>query len=133
MDLMDLKPKSDTVEVTIKHPNTLEPLTNEDGSEMTVVLHAQHSKEYRGVMHEQQDRRIKLMQKKGATTNYSAADIERDAIELLSKCTKEWNITYGGETPKLTPAKAKEVYTEVFWLRSQVEEALTESLDFTTN
>lgn len=133
MDLMDLKPKSDIVEVTIKHPSTLEPLMNEDGSEMTVVLYAQHSKEYRGVMHEQQDRRIKLMQKKGATTNYTAADIERDAIELLSKCTKEWNITYGGETPKLTPAKAKEVYTEVFWLRSQVEEALTESLDFTTN
>lgn len=133
MDLMDLKPKSDIIEVTIKHPNTLEPLTNEDGSEMTVTLHAQHSKEYRGVMHEQQDRRIKLMQKKGATTNYSAADIERDAIDLLSKCTKEWNITYGGETPKLTAAKAKEVYTEVFWLRSQVEEALTESLDFTTN
>lgn len=84
-------------------------------------------------MHEQQDRRIKLMQKKGATTNYSAADIERDAIELLSKCTKEWNITYGGETPKLTPAKAKEIYTEVFWLRSQVEEAMGDSLDFTTD
>ena len=133
MDLMDLKPKYDTVEVVIKHPNSLEPLTNEDGSEMTVVLYAQHSKEYRGVMHEQQDRRIKLMQKKGATTNYSASDIERDAIELLSKCTKEWNITYGGETPKLTPAKAKEIYTEVFWLRSQVEEALTESLDFTVS
>lgn len=133
MDLMDLKPKYDTVEVVIKHPNSLEPLTNEDGSEMTVVLYAQHSKEYRGVMHEQQDRRIKLMQKKGATTNYSAADIERDAIELLSKCTKEWNITYGGETPKLTATKAKEIYTEVFWLRSQVEEALGDSLDFTTS
>lgn len=133
MDLMDLKPKSDIVEVTIKHPSTFEPLMNEDGSEMTVVLYAQHSKEYRGVMHEQQDRRIKLMQKKGATTNYTAADIERDAIELLSKCTKEWNITYGGETPKLTPAKAKEIYTEVFWLRSQVEEAMGDSLDFTTD
>ena len=54
-----------------------------------------------------------------------------DTINLLVKVTKEWDITYGGEKPKLTSAKAKEVYTEVFWLRNQIEEALSESLDFT--
>jgi hypothetical protein len=32
MDLMDLKPTSDTVDVLLKHPTTFEPLTNEDGS-----------------------------------------------------------------------------------------------------
>jgi hypothetical protein len=131
MDLMDLKPKSEVVEVMLLHPNTEEPLTNDDGSEMCVCVYAQHSKEYRAAIHDQQDRRIKAMAKKGNTTAYSAADLERDALELLAKVTKEWDITYGGEKPKLTVGKAKEVYSDVFWLRNQIEEALAASMDFT--
>lgn len=131
MDLMDLKPKSEVTEVVLLHPNTLEPLTNDDGSEMTVCVYAQYSKEYRAAIHDQQDRRIKAMQKKGNSGTYSAADLERDSIELLAKITKEWDITYGGEKPKLTVGKAKEVYSDVFWLRNQIEEALADSLDFT--
>lgn len=130
MDLMDLKPKSDTIEVILRHPNTLEPLTNDDGSEMTVTVHAQHSKEYRGAVHDQQDRRIAKLQKT-SNNKYTSAELETDTIDLLAKVTKAWDITYGGDKPKLTPAKAKEVYSEVFWLRSQIEEALSESLDFT--
>ena len=131
MDLMNLKPTSDTVEVMLKHPNTLDPLLNDDGSEMTVTLHAAHSKEYKKIVHEQQDRRIKMMQKK-AKTQISAQDIERDAVDLLAKVTADWDITYGGEKPKLTVTKAKEVFTEVFWIREQIEEAFSDSMDFTT-
>lgn len=131
MDLMDLKPKSEVVEVMLLHPNTLEPLTNDDGTEMYVWVYAQHSKEYRSAIHDQQDRRIKAMQKKGNSGAYSAADLERDSIELLAKVTKDWDITYGGEKPKMTFGKAKEVYSDVFWLRNQIEEALSESMDFT--
>jgi len=131
MDLMNLKPTSDTVEVILKHPNTLDPLLNDDGSEMTVTLHASHSKEYKKIVHEQQDRRIKMMQKK-AKSQISAQDIERDATDLLAKVTAAWDITYGGEKPKLTVTKAKEVFTEVFWIREQIEEAFSDSMDFTT-
>jgi len=98
MDLMNLKPTSDTVEVVLKHPSTLDDLTKDDGSGMTITLHASHSKEYKKVVHDQQDRRIKMMQKK-AKTQITAQDIERDAIELLAKVTADWNITYGGEQP----------------------------------
>ena len=129
MDLMDLKPKTDVIEVILKHPSTGDVLTNENGNEMSVTVYAQYSKEYRAAMHEQQDRRLEKMQSK-SSAKYGAADLERDSIDLLCKITKEWDITYGGETPKLT--KAKEVYTEVFWLRNQVEEALAESVDFIT-
>jgi len=131
MDLMDLKPKSDVVEIFLKHPNTGDTLLNEDGSEMTITVAAQHSSEYRNAMYEQQDRRIKAMQKKGSSSSYSAADIERDTLTLLAKITKSWDLTYGAEKPKLTEAKAKEVYTDIFWIRSQIEEALAESADFT--
>jgi len=131
MDLMNLKPTSDIVEVTLKHPTTLDPLLNDDGSEMTITLYASHAKEYKKVVHDQQDRRIKMMQKK-AKTQITAQDIERDSIDLLAKVTSDWNITYGGEQPKPTPAKVREVYTDVFWIREQIEEAFADSLDFTT-
>lgn len=129
MDLMDLKPKSDVVEVLLLHPTSMEPLLNDDGSEMSITVAAQHAKAYRSAVHEQQDRRIKALQKK-SSVNYGSADLEKDSIDLLAKITTEWDITYGGEKPKLSAGKAKEIYTEVFWIRSQIEEALNNSLDF---
>ena len=131
MDLMDLKPKSETVEVLLRHPMTDDALLNDDGSEMSVTVSASYSKDYRAAMHEQQDRRLAIMQKKGPNKPYSAADLETDAIDLLAKVTKEWDITYGGSKPKLTQAKAKEIYSDVFWLRNQIEEALALNVDFT--
>ena len=104
MDLMNLKPTSDTVEVTLTHPNT--------------------------VLHEQTNKRLKAMQA-GKKQDFTAQDIEEATLALLSKITESWNITYGGENPKLSVAKAKELYDEVFWIKAQVEEALADSLDFT--
>ena len=60
----------------------------------------------------------------------TAEELEDAGMELLAKTTKEWNITFGGEQPKFTVAKAKAIYSEVFWLREQIEEALNNSLDF---
>ena len=51
MDLKDFAPKSDEVEVLVKHPKNGEPLTNKDGSNMVVVLHAPHSKAYKEAMY----------------------------------------------------------------------------------
>ena len=72
-----------------------------------------------------------MLQKKGSSSTYSSADIDRDTIDLLAKITKEWDITYGGEKPKLTLGKAKEIYSDVFWLRNQIEGALADNVDFT--
>jgi len=131
MDLSELKPASDTVEVTIKHPSTFEPLENDDGSEMTITVYAPHSKEYKAVVHEQTNRRLKKAQKNKGQIDITAEEVESGSIELLAKATKDWNITYGGEKPKLTVAKAKEIYNEVFWIREQIEEGVQDSLDFT--
>jgi len=67
----------------------------------------------------------------GKKQEITAQDMEEAGLTLLSKITAEWNITYGGEKPKLTVAKAKDLYDEVFWIKDQIEEALAESLDFT--
>lgn len=129
MDLKELTPKSDEIVVVIKHPATGEPLKNDDKSEMTITIYAPHSKEYKKVLHEQTNKRLKKMQSKG-NKDITAEEIEESTLEALAKTTKEWNITYGGELPKLTVTKAKEVYEDVFWIRSQIEGAVEDSLDF---
>ena len=65
-----------------------------------------------------------------ATGYGTAEEIEEATLETLAKTTKEWNITYGGEVPKLSVAKAKEIYDSVFWIKAQIEEAIESSLDF---
>lgn len=130
MDLANLKPTSDTVEVILTHPTTFEPLTNEDGSEMYITVLAPHSKEYKAIVHEQTNRRLKQAQKT-KRFEMTAEELEEGSIDLLAKSTKEWKITYDGEEPKLTLAKAKEIYSEMFWIRNQIEEAVADSLDFT--
>ena len=129
MDLKDFAPKSDTVEVTVKHPVNGEPLTNKDGSDMVIVLHAPHSKVYKKAMYEQTNKRLNAAQKSGDMT-LTAQDLEQASLELLSKATKSWDITYDDKQPKLTVAKAKAIYEELFWLKPQLEEALNNSQAF---
>ena len=130
MDLMDLKPTSNTVEVKLKHPNTGVVLKNEDKTDMTIVVFAIHSKEYKELMHEQTNKRLKAMQS-NKKTDITAQDMEKATLDMLSKITSEWNITYNKEQPKLSFAKARDLYDEVFWIKDQIEEALADSLDFT--
>lgn len=130
MDLKDLKPKSDTVEVDIVHPTTLEPLNNEDGSTMSITLYAPHSKEYKALVHEQTNKRLKQVSKT-KKSEITAEELERTGIELMAKATKDWNITFDGDQPKFSVELAIKVYDEVFWIRDQIEEAVSNSLDFT--
>jgi hypothetical protein len=101
MDLMDLKPTSNTVEVNLKHPNTGVVLKNEDKTDMTIVVYATHSKEYKELMHEQTNKRLKAMQS-NKKTDITAQDMEKATLDMLSKITSEWNITYNKEQPKLS-------------------------------
>ncbi len=130
MDLMDLKPTSNTVEVTLRHPNTGAVLTNDDNTDMTIVVYASHSKEYKNVMHEQTNKRLKKIQKDG-TQEITSQEMEGSALEVLSKITCSWNITYDKKKPELSSSKAKDLYEEVFWIKDQIEEAIANSLDFT--
>jgi hypothetical protein len=129
MDLQDLTPSTDTIEVTLLHPNTDEVLKNDDKTPMVITLYAPHSKVYKSAMHEQTNKQLKKVRSGKKDLDVTAEDIEQSSLDVLAKATKEWNITYKGETPKLS--KAKEVYEEVFWIKDQIEEALKTSLDFT--
>ena len=129
MDLLDLTPKTDIIVVTIKHPATDEPLKNKDGSDMTISVYATYSKQYKKVVHEIANKRLKTAQGKGSR-DFTIEELEAATLDSMAKTTVEWNITYGGEKPKLTEDKAKEVYDKVFWIKSQIEGAVESSLDF---
>ena len=133
MDLMNLIPTTDTIEVVLKHPNTYEPLLNNDGSEMTITVFAPHSKESKAAVHEQTNIRLKQMQAKGSrnTNTITAEELEKAAIKMLAKTTKAWNITFGGEQPKFTVDAAKKLYDDVYWVKDQIEEAVADSEVFT--
>jgi len=129
MDLSDLTPTTDTVEVKLLHPNTQEVLKNDDKTPMVITMYAPHSKAYKSAMHEQTNKQIKKSRGGKKDFDITAEEIEQSSLDVLAKATKEWNITYKGEVPDVK--KAKEVYEEVFWIKDQIEEALKTSLDFT--
>lgn len=130
MDLKNLTPTSDTVDVTIVHPTSFDVLNNDDDTPMVITVYAPHSKVYKAAMHEQTNKRLKQAQNK-KKVEITAEDLEDATLDLLAKTTKGWKITYGGSKPKFSIAKAKEIYAEVFWIRDQIEEAVANSLDFT--
>jgi len=129
-DLKDLTPKSDTVVVTLKHPSTGTILGNEDGSPMTITLHAPHTKSYKKVMYGKTQDRIEKIKETG-DKKIDFDELEDITLSTLAEVTTEWNITYDGKKPTLSVKKAIEIYNEVFWIRNQIEEAISDNVDFT--
>ena len=43
------------------------------------------------------------------------------AIEVLSRCTKDWNITLNGKQPEVSYKEAKKLYSDFHWVRHQVD------------
>lgn len=124
MDLSNIGKPQDTTDVTLYNPVTSEVLTNEDGSEMTVTVHGPYSKKYKTISHAQQNRRLQKAQRTGGKLNLSAEEIEAAGLDLLVKCVSGWNITLNGEKPDCTEAKVRDVFTEMPWVREQVDSAL---------
>lgn len=131
MDLQDLIPESDTIEVTIVNPLTKEPMVNEDGSNMTITVWADHSAEYRKVLYKMTDERLAKAMEDGVDKRPSAEELDTNSLRVLAETTKEWNITLGGKKPRLTVDKATEVYLKVKTLRGQVEAAKEKAQAFT--
>lgn len=129
MDLKDLTPTSDTVEVEIRHPSTGKVLKNEDESNMTICMYLPHSKEHKAALHKQTNSKLKRVQKSGKV-DITAEELDESTYELMADITHSWNITYEGTQPKLTKNTAMKVYKDVFWIKTQLEEGLEDAMDF---
>jgi len=121
-DLASMIPTDDTIVVNLKHPLTEEPLTKDDGKEMTITVYAPHSSVYKTVVHEQTNKRIQKAAK-GKKITFTAEELENTTLEMLAKTTKDWSIQLSGKSPKFSVAEAIEVYSKLPWLKQQVIEA----------
>ncbi|TAN83877.1 MAG: hypothetical protein EYR95_18225 [Phormidium sp. SL48-SHIP] len=123
-DLQQFAPKNDTITVEL-------PLENDDGTPMTIEVYAPYSKEYKSVVHEQANSRIKKMQK-NRKDYLTAEELYQAQLDLYVKITIDWDITWQGKKPKFKRDLAYEIYEGVFWVKDKIQEALDESVDFTS-
>lgn len=127
-DLMDFAAKKDEVVVELKNPVTEEVLSNDDGSPQTVTLYAPHTKEFKSVVYAKTDEKIKRK-----SEELSAEQLETDEMDLICSLVKTWNITAGGEQPKATAKKVREILSnpKLFWIKPQLEGGLESFEAFT--
>lgn len=129
MDLNDLKPTKDTLEVILLHPKTLDALTNADGSEMTITVYGPHTAPFKAAIHEATNKRIQKAAK-NKKLSVTAEEVEDAGLEFLAKVTKEWDITLGGKKPVADLASVTQVYRDFPWIKDQVNEAIEDINSF---
>jgi hypothetical protein len=130
MGLKNAATVKETTEVELVHPITGEVLTNDDGSAMTITVYGPYSKEYKQVMHAQQNKRLAKAKRMNGKMDLNAEELEAGALDLLVKCTKGWKITLDEGLEKFSEAKVREVYTELPWVRDQVEAVMGDTRAF---
>lgn len=128
MDLSKIVQK-DEIEVQLYLPNGVE-LVNDDGSQMTILVHGLYSDKYREVTEAQQSSRLKRMQRMGGKASIDPKELRESRNDLLVKCTISWNITLNGECPKCDAKNVRHVYETYPFIRDQVNDALEEPQAF---
>lgn len=123
MNLYDRTPKSDTITITLKDPETQEVLKNADDTPMTITLWAPHTREYKAALYDIRS---------GATEEVKGKELLDSMTEVYATVTKEWNITLeGDQKAKLSYKKALEAYKKVYWIEDQLQSDLSEYEAFT--
>lgn len=132
MDLNDLIPKSDTIEVELVYKG--KPLLNEDKTPMTIEVYLPHSKVSKQVMYDQQNEYLKR-QKEG--NDFKIEELVERGLDRLVGITKGWNITFGEDEegnkvkPKFTKKKAKEIYEALEFIPECIQRGIETNEDFT--
>ena len=126
MDLKNFVPSTDNLEVELKLND--KNLKNADGSNMTITVMSPYSKEYKAILNQLSNERIKARSK---DKEDKIEDFEDFSLDLLAKTTVDWNITWDGEKPKVSKELAKDIYSQAFWIKLLISEAQAKLVDFT--
>lgn len=114
----------------VSHPATGAPLTQQDGSPITVTLAGQDSDRYRAADRRIANKRL-AASSNGQRLKLTAEGIEADSLQRLVACTVGWNgVQWGGEPKDCTPENAREAYTRLPWLREQAEAFIADRANF---
>ena len=122
MDLLQLLPV-DCVDVKLKHPVTGVEL------DATIKVYGKDSSVFQNA--------IKQRAKAQITRKSKDIDLEsneKDSIELLADCTKDWQgISEGGKQIECTRQNAIDIYTKYKWIREQIDIAIGDRANFFIN
>lgn len=115
-------------EFELLHPHTEEPV----GTFITVL--GKDSKAWRDHTRAKSNARMREDfegKRKGKTKPPTVEEIEEGAAELLAKVTVGWrDVELDGEELPFNEANAKRLYTELPWVRHQVDEAASDLGNF---
>lgn len=120
MDLLSLLP-SDNAAIQLKHP-----VSKADLDGMTISVSGHDSATFKNAIKE---RAKAQMSRKTTDVDFTAND--KEAVELLAKCTTGWTgITEGGKELQFTVANAIYIYTKYNWIREQIDAAIGDRANF---
>jgi hypothetical protein len=133
LDTSDASDKGARVELV--HPTTAKPLG------MFVTVLGKHSQVFRDIIRDRVNRRVRdeaNANRRGKQPELMTAEqVEHDAIELLVACTLGWDSgtdkptwLYKGEELTFTVPNAIKIYTEMLWIREQVDNAIGDLENF---
>jgi hypothetical protein len=120
MDLNDLKPKSETITITLRHPVTGEVLKNDNtDTDMTIQLVSPHTRKYKAMLFKLSQGRLK--DSKDAKDEPDFDTMYDFSVDFLVDMTTGWDITFEGTQPKFSPKIANKLYNDIVWIKEQVE------------
>jgi len=118
------------VAMTVRHPVTSVPLTQDDGSPIVIVVAGEDSERFRRAVRENSNRRLKAQQA-GRSVRITAEELESDRLELAVSCTVNWSGFFvdGNELPFSSDA-ARAMYRRLPWMLEQVETFIADRQNF---
>jgi hypothetical protein len=128
LDLSNVMPETEEGHnMTLADPGTGEPLADEAGNPVTILLAGRDSKIYRKAQRTVTNRRL---QKRGSNT-LTAERLESEANEVLSHCTLGWSgIVFQSEEMVCNYINSKKLYDHLPWVKEQVDEFVAERSNF---
>lgn len=130
MDLSGLKAQSETARIDVYHPVTGEALTDDQGQPMWVEVYGADSARYRKIDQQINDRNLQKALRSGGRNAVSTEQLVAQEWERLTHCISAWHIVVGGEVPPCEPARIREVFESLPWLREQVEAGMKDRSRF---
>lgn len=127
-NLDSVKACDDGAVLQLRHPTTDTPLTNDDGSPMTITMLGVDSPRYKQAVHARGNRRIQAATRTGRISTMEAQ--EADGIDNLVAATIAWDITFKGEKPKFDPVAVGELYRTRPWVKEQVDRFVGDRANF---
>lgn len=135
MDLSNFDTTNSGISVLHLRAPTGQLIIDEDsGDPVTISLLGSDSDVYQKLSRKQNARRLKHNIGRRGGLKVSPEELEEDALEILVACTVSWdNVVFNGTRLECNPANIRKLYSELPFVREQVDEFVAERENFLGN